>query len=79
MKIILVSVAQRTREIGVQKALRSRRGHILLQFLAEALTMTYMGGVSWSDPGLNAVRLSAGRLTLYSAFANNGEVGDIRL
>ena len=51
MKIILVSVAQRTREIGVQKALRSRRGHILLQFLAEALAITYMGGISRSDPG----------------------------
>jgi putative ABC transport system permease protein len=43
MNTILVSVARRTREIGVQKALRSRRGHILLQFLAEALAITYMG------------------------------------
>ena|SRR6478672_11069016 len=41
-----------TCEIGVQKVLRSRRGHILLQFLAKALSITYMGGVSWSDPGL---------------------------
>ena len=78
MNIMLVSVQQRTREIGVEKALGAHKGHILFQFLAEAMTITFAGGLA----GIAIAYLiswGVGSLPLMSAFGDNLQAGDIHL
>jgi putative ABC transport system permease protein len=78
MNIMLVSVQQRTREIGIEKALGAHKSHILLQFLAEALAITFAGGFA----GIVIAYIisgTVGALPLMSAFGDNLGGGDIHL
>lgn len=78
MNIMLVAVQQRTREIGIEKALGAQRHHILTQFLAEAMVITCVGGALGIALAY-VVAASVGSMTFYSAIATNAHSADIRL
>ena len=78
MNIMLVSVQQRTKEIGIEKALGARKSHILLQFMAEALVITGVGGACGILLAY-LVSLCVGKIPFYSAMAKNATDADIQL
>jgi putative ABC transport system permease protein len=73
MNIMLVSVTERTREIGVRKALGARRQDIMLQFLIESATMSLAGGVIGVIGGITLAKI----ITLIISFPSQVELWSI--
>ncbi len=73
MNIMLVSVTERTREIGIRKAVGAKRRHILLQFLAESCILSVLGGLV--GLGLSVLTVTVYNAVMGSSAAMNWSIG----
>jgi putative ABC transport system permease protein len=79
MNIMLFCVQERTREIGLRKALGARKRHIGMQFLSEALTLSILGGILGYFLAMGLASLIGVIPFLSELFEDTSRQGDIRL
>ena len=79
MNIMLVSVSERTEEIGLRKALGARSGDVLNQFLVESLVLASLGGLIGSTAGIGAIATVAATTVLPASIGTGTVISTVLL